>query len=130
MKMMRLAVALFGAALLVSSGALAGENNKVTLNINQKVEVQGKTLDPGKYKVEWTGNGQNAQVVFTRGSETVATVPAHVTDNAGKNNTNAYGTTKDADGTVKLTTIYLGGQKTILNLDQNTGTSSEVAAAK
>ena len=131
MKMMRISIALFGAALLCSAGAFAKDNNKASLDITEKLDVQGQTINPGKYKVEWSGTGDNVQVMLIHKGQTVATIPAHVTDSPTKNDADAYGTTKEADGSRMLTTIYPGGQRTILNLDQNASAQhSETPGAK
>jgi len=119
MKMMRISIALFGAALLCSAGVFAKDNNKASLDITQKLDVQGQTIKPGKYKVEWSGSGDNVQVMLIHNGQTVATIPAHVTDSPTKNAVDAYVTTAGSDGSRTLTTIYPGGQKTILNLEQN-----------
>jgi hypothetical protein len=118
MKMMRLSIALLGTALLFSSGAIAKDNNKTSLNITEKVTVEGKTLDPGRYKVEWNGAGPTVQVTVLRGKETVATFPARVTEQAAQNQQDAYGTTQQPDGTVTLTSIYPGGRRSVLQVDQ------------
>jgi hypothetical protein len=49
---------LFGAALLCSSAAIAGETNKGTLKLTDAIVIQGKTLNSGKYTVEWADSGR------------------------------------------------------------------------
>ena len=119
MKKSAIAVTLFSAALLFSSGAIAGETNKGTLHLDSSVSVEGKTIDPGTYKVEWNGSGSDVQVTLLRGKNTVATFPAHVAEQPNANNGDAYGTATKADGTKTLTAIYLGGKKTVLEINQN-----------
>jgi hypothetical protein len=118
MKMSRLAITLFGGALLFGSVVLAGVANKTTLNVGEKINVQGKSLDPGAYKVEWTGTGSTAQVSLLKGKDVVATFPAQVTEESNKNPDNAYGSVAGPDGSRSLTAIYVGGQRTVLQLDQ------------
>jgi hypothetical protein len=124
MKKSAIAVTLFSAALLFSSGAIAGEGNKGTLHLDSSVSVEGKKIDAGTYKVEWTGSGSDVQVTLLRGKNTVATFPAHVTEQANANAGDAYGTAAQPDGTRTLTAIYLGGKKTVLEIGQN-GTSQQ-----
>jgi hypothetical protein len=119
MKKSAIAVTLFSAALLFSSGAIAGEANKGTLHLDSAVNVEGKTIDAGTYKVEWTGSGSDVQVTLLRGKNTVATFPAHVTEQPTANAGDAYGTSAQPDGTRTLTSIYLGGKKTVLEISQN-----------
>jgi hypothetical protein len=115
---MKLSLFLFGAALLTSTGALAGEPNKGSLQIYEKVNVEGKALDPGKYTVTWDGAGPNVQVTVLQGKQTVATFPAHITEQATRNTENAYGSAAETDGSRTLTAIYISGKNYSIELDQ------------
>lgn len=108
---------LFGAAFVFSAGARAKEN-KTNITLAEKVTVDGKTVNPGNYKVEWTGTGSTVQVSLTQGKQTVATFPAHLTEPAIPNAANAYGSAKEEDGTRALTAIYVGGKRVVLELEQ------------
>jgi len=119
MKLSKVSIILVGAALVFSSGALAGETNKGKLHVADKLTVEGKTINPGDYTVEWTGTGPTVQVSILQGRQTIATFPAHVTEQATRNQADAYGSAADADGSRTLTAIYLGGKRTTLELDQN-----------
>ena len=118
MKLSKLSMVLFGSALAFSSGARAGENNKTTIVLADKVVVDGKSVDPGKYTVEWTGTGSAVQVSLLRGKETVTTFPAHLTEQKEANAGSAYGSSKETDGTRTLTAIYVGGKRYVLELEQ------------
>lgn len=118
MTMSRISIVFCGAALLFSSGALGGETYKGTLRLGNKVSVDGKPLDPGKYKVEWGGTGPKIQVTLLQGKRTMATFPAHVTEQAAPNPDDAYGTTAEPDGSRLLTAIYPGGKRFVLHVDQ------------
>ena len=118
MKLSKTATTLFGAALLLASCAIAGETNKTNITVADKVIVEGKTIEPGKYQVEWTGNGPNVQVTVARGKQQVASFPAKLTEQASSNATSAYSTSAAADGTKSLTAIYVGGKKYVLEVDQ------------
>ena len=52
MKIPKLALAFVSAALLFASVTIADEANKTTVRINQKVTVDGKTLESGKYTAQ------------------------------------------------------------------------------
>jgi hypothetical protein len=107
------------AALLLASTVLAADLNKGTLNVSEKVNVEGKTIDPGTYKVEWNGTGPTVQVTILHGKQTVATFPAQLTEQANKNAVDAYGSATEADGSKQLTAIYIGGKHTVLQLEQS-----------
>jgi hypothetical protein len=125
MKLSKISVTFFGAAFLFASSAFAGNVNKGKLNLEQKINVEGKTLDAGTYRVEWNGSGPNVQVNILHGKDTVATFPAQVTESANQNHEDAYGSVAAPDGTRSLTVIYIGGKRTILQLDQNAAASPQ-----
>ena len=129
MKLSKMATMVFGAALLLASGVMAGETNKTNVSLADKVTVEGKTLEPGTYKVEWTGSGPNVQVTVTKGKQQVASFPAQLTEQATTNSVTAYSTNAATDGTKSLTAIYVGGKKSILQIEQasagNQNTSSQ-----
>ncbi len=121
MKVLKVSLLLSGAALLFSSGAVAGGAHKVTLDLVEKVVVDGKPLNPGTYKVEWDGDGPAVQVTLMHGRDTVATVPAHVTEATTKNAEDGYGTGASPDGSRSLVAIYPGGKRFVLQFDQEEG---------
>src|SRR5208337_4466547 len=127
MKLSRISVALFGAALLFSSGAIAKDTNKTTLHVNEKLSVEGKTINPGNYKVEWNGSGPTVQVTLLQGNQTVATFPAHLTEQTTQNPANAYGSVEQPDGSRALTAIYPGGNRVVLPLDQDATTQQSAS---
>ena len=117
MKMSRVSILLFGATLLFSSAALAGETNKGTLRLDDKVVVDGKPLAPGNYRVEWDGSGPTVQVKLLQGKQAVATIPAHLTEQASPNSQDGYATTAEPDGSRALTAIFF--KRFTLQIDQN-----------
>jgi ABC-type thiamine transport system substrate-binding protein len=124
-KISRISFAILGAALLCVSAAVAAGMNKAKLNLTEKVTVAGKTLNAGNYNVQWTGDGPNVQVTLFRGKDTVATFPAQVTEGSTQNADNAYGAVQGPDGSRALTSIYIGGKHTILQLDQNSSSTQQ-----
>lgn len=127
MKTWKIPILLFGAALLFSSSVLAGETNKGALRLTEKVNVDGKLLNPGNYKVEWTGSGPTVQVTLLQGRRTVTSFPARVTEQAVANSDDAYGTSTGPTGSRTLTTIYLGGKHDVLEI-QHKGAGRQAAA--
>src|ERR1700732_2861761 len=119
MKMSRVSIMLFGSALLFSSAALAGENNKGKLQLTDKVVVDGKPIERGNCRVEWDGSGPAVQVKLVQGNQTVATLSARLTEQAGRNSQDAYATTIEPDGSRTLTAIYPGGKRLALEFDQS-----------
>ena len=120
MKLSKLSLAFFGSALLLSSAAVAGEINKGSLNLYEKVSVEGKALNPGKYTITWDGSGPNVQVTVLQGKQTVATFSAHLTEQATRNSEDAYGSAADTNGSRTLTAIYPNGKRFSLELEQAT----------
>ena len=118
MKVRKLAVLVFGAALLLSSGAIAKEKTKATLTLSDPVTIEGKTLNPGKYTVEWSGSGANVQVTILQGKTPVATIPAQLAQQGTANPHDEYGIATAGDGSKTLTAIYIGGSRTYLDLQQ------------
>jgi len=78
MKGSRNLVTLAGASLLLAASAFAAGTGKGTLRLYDSVDVQGKRLPPGEYKVEWNGEGPEVELNITSGKKTVASVPAQV----------------------------------------------------
>ena len=114
MKMSRISTLLLGSALLFSSAAIAAENNRGKLALTDKVVVDGKAIERGDYRVEWDGSGQ---VKILQGKQVVATLSAHVTEQADRNPQDAYSTLIEPDGSRELTAIYPGGKRVALEFD-------------
>ena len=131
MKLNKLSVSLLALGLLGSSAVFAGESNKTTLKLAETVTLNGKALNPGSYTVDWVGSGPTVQVNILQGKQTVATASAHLTEQGAKNESNAYGSTAQPDGSRTLTTIYVGGKRTALQIDQSQAAqSSSTTSAK
>jgi hypothetical protein len=131
MKLSKLSLVLFGSALLFSSAAIAGDSNKGSLQLYEKVNVEGKALNPGHYTVTWEGSGPNVQVTVLQGKQTVASFPAHLTEQATKNTEDAYGSSAETDGSRLLTTIYPNGKRFSIEIEQAAASQpSSTPAAK
>jgi len=131
MKLSKLSLAFFGSALLLSSAAFAGDSNKGSLQLYEKINVEGKSLNPGHYTVTWEGSGPDVQVTVLQGKQTVATFPAHLTEQASRNTEDAYGSAPATDGSRMLTAIYPNGKRFSIELDQKEASQpSSTPAAK
>jgi hypothetical protein len=117
MKLSKVAAALATVALFFAGVAVSAEANKLTIHIDQKVTVDGKILETGKYTAEWSGDGPNVQVTLLHGKDTVATFPAQIKQEASANPNDAIGTSDNSDGSKQLTSIYPNGKRISIQLD-------------
>jgi|CZKK01.1.fsa_nt_gi hypothetical protein len=81
MKSIKYAALLSMLAVLCSVSALARDKNQHSVEIPNAVQVGGKQLEPGSYKVDWQGTGPEIQVNFVRDGKTIATVPGTLKTN-------------------------------------------------
>jgi hypothetical protein len=123
MKHSKLAAAVATVALFFAGVAVSAEANKMTIHLDQKVTVEGKTLETGKYTAEWNGDGPNVQVTLHHGKDTVVTFPAQIKQEASPNLNDAIGTNDNADGSKELNAIYPGGKRISIQL-ANSGAGS------
>jgi hypothetical protein len=107
-----------GLALLLTTGAFAA--NKGSLQVSDNVNVSGKQLAPGDYKLSWEGTGQNVELKIMKGKDVIATVPAHIVDlNAPAYYSSAV-VNNNADGSKSLSEIRFAGKKFALALNGET----------
>jgi hypothetical protein len=78
MTMLRMAILIATAALLLPAAALAREKDQGKLELTNRALVGSTQLAPGTYKVEWTGSGPEVQVNFLQHDKTVATARGEV----------------------------------------------------
>ena len=107
---------LMGAALLMASSAFAA--NKASMQVQSPVTINGATLKPGDYTVEWNGSGSNVELSITKGKKVLAKVPAHVVDLETASNSNATVIRRNDDGTNSLTGVRFGGKKFALEVSE------------
>jgi hypothetical protein len=125
MRVSRTAIAIVGALLLSVGTAFAAgagkakpeSNGKGTLHLYESLDVQGKQLQPGDYKLEWNGTGDKVEVNIRSGKETVATVPAKVVPTERKLDSDGYTASKDQDGKNKLSQVFFHGKDYRLELE-------------
>ena len=129
MKLSKLSLTLLGSALLFSSAVLAGDANKGSLQLYEKVNVEGKALNPGHYTITWEGTGPDVQVTVLQGKQAVATFPAHVTEQKTRNSEDAYGSSAETDGSRNLTAIYPNGKRFSLEIESKAASQPSSAPA-
>ena len=107
---------LMGGALLLASSAFAA--NKASMQVQSPVTINGTTLKPGGYTVEWNGSGSNVELSITQGKKVLAKVPAHVVDLESASISDATVIRRNDDGTNSLTGVRFGGKKFALEVGE------------
>ena len=107
---------LMGSVLLLAASAFAA--NKASMQVQSPVTINGATLKPGEYTVEWNGSGSNVELSITKGKKVLAKLPAHVVDLESSSNSNATIIRRNDDGTNSLTGVRFGGKKFALEVDE------------
>jgi hypothetical protein len=129
MKGSRNLVALAGAALLLAVSAFAAGTGKGTLHVYESVDVRGKQLAPGEYKLQWNGEGPKVELNITSSKRTVVSVPAQLIPVGEAYTTDGYAAKKSEDGKNALTEIFFHGKSYELRLvDQAGGEASQPGA--
>jgi hypothetical protein len=119
MKQIKYAALLSMLAVLCSVSALARDKNQHSVEIPNAVQVSGKQLEPGKYKVEWQGTGPEVQVNFVRDGKTVATVPGTLKTNNAQVTQDEILTDTTSASTQTLTEIDFRRTKESLLFEQS-----------
>jgi hypothetical protein len=119
MKQVKYVALLSMLALLSSVSALARDRNQHSVQIPNAVQVGGKQLKPGNYKVEWQGIGPEIQVNFVRDGKTVATVPGTLKTNNPQVTQDEIVTDTTSASTQTLTEIDFGRNKESLVFEQS-----------
>jgi hypothetical protein len=103
-----------GLALLLASSAFAA--TKGSLQLTNPVTVNGTTLKPGDYKVQWEGTGPNVELSIMQGKNVVAKVPAHTVELKSAPSDDAAVTRQNDSGPSTLAGIRFHGQKTAFEI--------------
>jgi S1-C subfamily serine protease len=96
-------------ALLLASMAFAA--SKGNLQIGHAVTINGTTLKPGDYRVQWDGAGSDVQVIILLNNKVVTKASAHVVDLSTPASHNAAVTQIGSDGSSSLAGIRFEGKK-------------------
>jgi len=102
----------------------AAETIKKSVSFPGAVEVNGKTLPAGDYKVKIDTNGSNAQVTFLKDGKEVASAPAEVKTLAVKQNSTQV-QMNTAGSTPRLDEIDFSGTTTAVRFVGNTASAGE-----
>ena len=104
------------ALLVVTVGALAADGTG-NLTLRYPVQLKGKQLPAGDYKVKWQGNGPSVDVTVLEGKKTVATTTATMKE---LNSPAPYDSVMyKTDGQAKaLGEIQFGGKKSALVFEE------------
>jgi len=105
-----------GLALLLASSAFAA--TKGSLQISKPVNVNGTTLKPGDYKVQWEGAGPKVELSILQGKNVVAKVPARVVELQTASSSDAAVTRSDDSGASTLAGLRFQGKKFSLELGE------------
>ncbi len=108
-----------GAALLFASGAFAA--TKGSLQLNNPVTVNGTTLKPGEYKLQWEGAGPDVELSIMQGKNVLTKVPAHVVELQTPAANDAAVTQKNASGPNSLAGVRFQGKKLALDITGSGG---------
>ena len=105
-----------GLALTLASSAFAA--SKANLTLNNPTSINGTSLKPGEYKLQWDGNGPNVEVSIMQGKKVVAKVPAKVVDLNQSSANDAALLKQNSDGTTTLAGARFQGKKFALELGE------------
>jgi hypothetical protein len=128
MKLSRNLFSITLASLLLAAAAFASPS-KGTLKLFEPVTVQGKQLAPGKYTVEWNGEGPNVQLNIADGKNSVTAIPARIVPVNTKNRTSGYASAKQQDGRSELTNVFFEGKAFELQIGETASQGGQPAAS-
>jgi hypothetical protein len=123
---------LLGLALLLATSVFAANIhvNKGSLQLDNSVSLNGKTLPAGEYSVKWEGTGSNVQLNILQGSKVVATTSAHLVDLDQSSNSNAALLKNNGDGSKSLSEIRFNGKKYALAIDEGSPTAEMTGSSR
>ena len=107
------AVAMLALSLSAFAADKKADTKTSSLELSEAVTVAGKALQPGSYKLQWTGTGSEVQLSFLQFGKTVAQVPAQVTAKGSGGSTVVL--TKKTDQGSMLQQIRLKKQSLVFN---------------
>lgn len=117
-----------GLALLLTSSAFAA--SKGSLQLSNSVIVNGTTLKPGDYKVQWEGSGPDVELNILQGKNVVAKAQAHVVELQVAASNDAAVTRRSDSGPSLLAGIRFEGRKLALDLGAAAGSIQGEASSK
>ena len=129
----RILLALVSAAVLLLSASMWAADatpatSRASLELQSPATVAGTQLQSGKYRVEWTGTGDQVDVKIYRGNKEVISTHARLLKNDTTYDHVSYSTGEK--GVPVLTQMSFSKQKCALRLDNNSGSADAQRAAK
>lgn len=106
----------------------APSTGRASLELQDPMMVAGAQLQSGKYRVEWTGSGEQVEVKIYRGNKEVVSTHAQLMKDDTSYDHLSY--SLGDKGTRVLKQVYFGKQKCALRLDNDASTSAAQRAAK
>ncbi|MGO9087905.1 MAG: hypothetical protein ACLP6G_04325 [Terriglobales bacterium] len=117
-----------GLALLLASSAFAA--TKASLTLSDPITVNGTTLKPGDYKLQWDGSGPNVEVNVMQGKKVVAKLQAKVVDLKSPAENNAA-VIQNNNGNASLVGARFEGKKFALEIgESNSNDGAQSGSAK
>ena len=116
---------LVASIVLMGVSAIAGATSQ-SLTVNNPVQVNGKQLGAGSYKLNWDGKGPNVQVQIKQGKHVVATAPAKIVEAQPKSNNDAA-VIETNGGSRNLVEARFGGKNYKLVFANETAQTAEPA---
>ena len=118
---------MLGLALLSTSSAFAG--TKANLSINNPVTVNGTTLKPGDYKLEWNGTAGTWNSASFK-ARMCLPKSAHVVDLNSPSANDAAVVNNGDNGTKTLAGVRFEGKKFALELGDSSDSMQAVGSSK
>jgi hypothetical protein len=112
-----------GLALMLATSAFAA--TKGSLQLSNPVQLNGTTIKPGSYSLQWEGAGPNVELSIMQGKNLVAKVSARMVDLTMPAAYDAALTVKNSNGPNTLSGVRFQGKKFGLDLGE---ASSEAPA--
>ena len=110
-------------ALLLATSVFAA--NTGSLQVSDAVNVAGKQLAAGSYKVSWEGNGPNVELNILQGKNVVATVPARLVELPKAALDSSAVVSSNGDGSKSLSEIRFSGKKYALAIGGESASMSK-----
>lgn len=89
MRFARYLGSLIAVGLILCAGAFAKDTNSGNFNLVQKARIGSTMLEPGHYKVEWTGPNNDLTVSVLQKGKTMATTRASLKELPSKSSNDA-----------------------------------------
>jgi hypothetical protein len=130
MKTGKLIAVFAGAALFLAGTVWATNMTKKSLKLYDPVSLDGKTLQPGNYQLEWQGAGPKVEVSIVKQGSTVETAPARLQAKNPPEDNDGYITMANHQGTRSLSDVFFGGKNYELSFADSTGTKTSAVKNK